>query len=64
LKPAKRGKARKPRRSQEVAPAPGNDLNAESRAQLGADPDERPYRPQPYDASVEDPLKDWPEDDR
>jgi hypothetical protein len=60
----KRRKARKPRRRQEVAPAPANDPNAASRAQLGPDPDERPYRPRPYDASIEDPLKDWPEDDR
>jgi hypothetical protein len=62
--PRKRRKVRNPRRKQEVVPASANELNAASRAQLGADPDKRPYRPQPYDASIEDPLKDWPEEDR
>ena len=38
------------------------DLNAASRAQLGRDPERRPYRPQPDDASVQDPLRDWPEE--
>ena len=38
------------------------ELNAASRAQLGRDPEQRAYRPQPYDASVQDPLRDWPEE--
>jgi len=59
----KRGRraARKGRR----APAPaagGADLNAASRAQLGPDAEQRKYRPPSEDASVEDPLEDWPED--
>jgi hypothetical protein len=37
-------------------------LNDAGRAQLGADEDERRYRPRDDDASVEDPLGDWPED--
>lgn len=41
---------------------PANDLNAVSRAQLGRDEEKRVYRPPADDASVEDPLKDWPED--
>ena len=60
----KRKKARKARRTHDAARARGNDLNAVSRAQLGPDEEERPYRPPPYDASIEDPLHDWPEDDR
>ncbi len=45
-------------------PRPGQpDLNAASRAQLGRDPERREYRPQPYDASVQDPLRDWPDED-
>jgi hypothetical protein len=39
------------------------DLNAESRALLRGDDKPRSVRPAPGDdASVEDPLKDWPED--
>ena len=41
---------------------PADDLNATSRAQLGPDEDKREYRPRQDDASVEDPLQDWPED--
>jgi len=41
---------------------PANDLNAVSRAQLGRDEKRLPHRPLPDDASVEDPLQDWPED--
>jgi hypothetical protein len=59
----KRRKARKARRTQNPAPAPANDLNAVSRAQLGADEDKRAYRPLSDDASIEDPLQDWPEED-
>jgi hypothetical protein len=64
MPPRKRGKARKPRRGQDVAPGQPNDLNAASRAQLGPDEEARPYRPPEYDASMEDPLHDWPEEDR
>lgn len=52
----KRSALREPRPAQP-------DLNAASRAQLGRDPGERRYRPQPYDASVQDPLRDWPDED-
>ena len=39
------------------------DLNAESRALLGGKDKPRSMRPEPRDdASVEDPLLDWPED--
>jgi len=39
------------------------ELNAESRALLRGDDKPRSVRPKPGDdASVEDPLKDWPED--
>ena len=39
------------------------DLNAESRALLRGDDKPRSVRPKPgEDASVEDPLQDWPED--
>ena len=60
----KRRKARKPRRMQDAPGAMRNDLNAAGRAQLGPDEEKRPYRRLPDDASIEDPLKDWPEDDR
>jgi len=42
--------------------APQPELNEASRAQLGPDEEKRPYRPRKSDASVEDPLKDWPEE--
>jgi hypothetical protein len=60
----KRRKPRKPRRAKNSAAAPRNDLNAVSRAQLGTDEEKRPYRPVQDDASIEDPLRDWPEDER
>jgi hypothetical protein len=61
-KPKRRTRAaRKGRRPSAQAAAPG--LNAESRAQLGPDPERRPYRPRDEDASIEDPLQDWPQDD-
>jgi hypothetical protein len=43
-------------------PAARPELNAASRALLGPDRELRPYRPRSEDASVEDPLEDWPED--
>lgn len=40
------------------------ELNAESRALLGREEKPRGLRPEPpEDASVEDPLRDWPDDD-
>jgi hypothetical protein len=38
------------------------DLGAASRAQVGRDEEARPPRPREVDASVEDPLGDWPEE--
>lgn len=43
------------------APAPREELRAAPRAQLGRDDEARAYRPREDDASVEDPLGDWPE---
>jgi hypothetical protein len=52
---------KKPRtQSQSLPPRP--ELNEASRAQLGPDLEKRPYRPWEEDASVEDPLGDWPEE--
>ena len=42
--------------------ARGEELAAEPRALLGRDEDARAVRPLKDDASVEDPLGDWPED--
>jgi hypothetical protein len=39
-----------------------DDLDAAARAQLGREQQARPYRPREDDASVEDPLGDWPDD--
>jgi len=44
------------------ASLPANELNAWSRAQLGPEENRRAYRTLRDDASVEDPLHDWPED--
>ena len=38
------------------------ELGAEPRALVGRDEDARAVRPRKDDASVEDPLGDWPED--
>ncbi|OGA72257.1 MAG: hypothetical protein A3G81_16005 [Betaproteobacteria bacterium RIFCSPLOWO2_12_FULL_65_14] len=58
-----KAKRRRAKRRVLREPRPGQpDLNAASRAQLGRDPERRAYRPLPYDASVEDPLRDWPEE--
>jgi len=59
---AKRRKARKANKTV-AGRAPRAELNAASRAQLGPDEEKRPYRPEKDDASVEDPLRDWPQDD-
>jgi len=59
-----KAKRRKARKANKVAGrAPRAELNAASRAQLGPDEEKRPYRPEKDDASVEDPLRDWPQDD-
>ena len=58
-----RKKARKPRQARSPAPL-RNDLKAVSRAQLGPDEEKRAHRPLADDASVEDPLHDWPEEER
>jgi hypothetical protein len=55
----KAGRAKKPR----AGGPPRPELKAASRAQLGPDPEQRSYRPREVDASVEDPLRDWPEED-
>jgi hypothetical protein len=52
---------KKKKRKPETPPRP--ELNEASRAQLGPDEEKRPYRPRKSDASVEDPLEDWPEQD-
>ena len=57
---ARRRRAKRPALRESGSGQP--DLNAASRAQLGRDPERRPYRPQPDDASVQDPLRDWPEE--
>lgn len=51
----KERKAKPPQRS--AVPRP--ELKKVSRAQVGPDKDERPYRPRPDDASIEDALEDW-----
>ena len=55
----RRKKKRKPAKAE---PGPRPELNQASRAQLGPDEEKRRYRPREDDASVEDPLKDWPEE--
>jgi hypothetical protein len=56
---------RKKRKKKPGDPAqPQPELNQASRAQLGPDEEKRPYRPRDDDASTEDPLHDWPEEDR
>ena len=58
---AKPRKARKPARPR-TGGVPHPELKAASRAQLGPDEEKRPYRPKREDASMEDPLRDWPKD--
>jgi hypothetical protein len=55
-------KRKKRRTKPEPRTTPQPELNEASRAQLGPDEEKRPYRPRKSDASVEDPLKDWPEE--
>lgn len=52
----------KRKKKREPAAPPQPELNEASRAQLGPDEEKRPYRPRKSDASVEDPLEDWPDD--
>jgi len=61
-KPRRRTKRRATGRRPQGAPATRRDLNAASRALLGKDEEARAVRPPREDASVEDPLQDWPED--
>lgn len=49
-----RGAGRRPARAEELGAGP--------RALLGRDEEARAVRPRKDDASVEDPLGDWPED--
>jgi len=64
----KRGKTRaKGQRRTKVSgatrrPARTEELGAEPRALLGRDEEARAVRPPKDDASVQDPLGDWPED--
>jgi hypothetical protein len=62
---AKRGRPRKARKAKKARAEPVQhpELKAASRAQLGNDRDARAYRPKADDASVEDPLGDWPEEE-
>ena len=55
-------KKKKPKKPP-VQTRPRPELNEASRALLGRDEEKRPYRPRADDASVEDPLKDWPQDE-
>jgi hypothetical protein len=57
----KRKKRKQKRSKAQTRPRP--ELNEASRAQLGPDEEKRRYRPGEDDASVEDPLEDWPEED-
>lgn len=60
--PARKQRAR--RSPTGPAGAAREELNAESRALLGREEKPRGLRPEPpEDASVEDPLRDWPDDE-
>jgi hypothetical protein len=70
--PRKRRRGRevdKPKRRQRPAPPAAPDFgthepDADSRALLGDDPEQRTREPGPEaEGSIEDPLHDWPEDD-
>lgn len=60
--PKAKRKARKLRKPR-AGGAPHPELKEAGRAQLGPDAEQRPYRPKDEDASVEDPLHDWPEEE-
>ena len=53
---------KKKKKKSKAQPQPQPELKEAGRAQLGPDAEKRPYRPREDDASVEDPLKDWPEE--
>lgn len=53
---------RRPKRSR-AEPVARPELKEASRAQVGEDAERRPYRPREEDASVEDPLQDWPKEE-
>jgi hypothetical protein len=55
----KRRKEKRPRAESAARP----ELKAAGRAQLGRDEERRPYRPREEDASIEDPLQDWPKEE-
>jgi len=54
---------KKRRRKAKLQEQPRPELKEASRAQLGEDAERRPYRPREEDASVEDPLQDWPKEE-
>jgi len=56
-------KRRKAKRRRPAGSAAQPGLKAVSRAQLGPDDERRPYRPREEDASIEDPLQDWPKEE-
>ncbi|MDH4095732.1 MAG: hypothetical protein OEV81_13235 [Betaproteobacteria bacterium] len=62
----RRKRRRKPAAAPGVPTAPAGraeELNAGGRALLGREDKPRRMRPEPADdASIEDPLRDWPED--
>ena len=58
---ARRKKARKANKPR-YGGVPHPELKAASRAQLGRDEEKRAVRPPQADASIEDPLQDWPAD--
>jgi hypothetical protein len=56
-------KRKKKPQKRRASTRPRPELNEASRAQLGPDAEKRPYRPRDEDASVEDPLQDWPQEE-
>jgi hypothetical protein len=54
-------KKRKKKPAPRTRPQP--ELNEARRAQLGPDDEKRPYRPREDDASIEDALEDWREEE-
>jgi hypothetical protein len=54
---------RKRRARRLPAAEPRPELKEAGGAQLGRDEERRPYRPRAEDASIEDPLRDWPEEE-
>lgn len=54
-------KKKQPKAKLQERPQP--ELKEAPRAQLGPDEERRPYRPREEDASIEDPLQDWPKEE-